>query len=126
MPTETSQQKRSLGDICGEREVLLDGGRASKAESLEHEEGEQLLCVLMSSSVATSRTMWLSLQESLDQISLAASCDFESGIQLGPWLVCSASRAVGHSELWGHGRTPATQSKQHQKIWLLAERQWMG
>lgn len=122
MPTETSQHRRCLDDICGEKEVLLDGGRANRAESLEHEEGEQLLYVLMSSSVARSRTMWLSLQESLDQISLTAPCDFESGIQLGPWLVCSASRTVGHTELWGQGRTPATQSK---KIWLPTERQWM-
>lgn len=64
------QQRRSLGGMCGEREVLLDGGRASRTESLECEEGEQLLCALMNcSSVATSGTMWLSLQEKLDQIS---------------------------------------------------------
>lgn len=50
------QQRRSLGDMRGEREVLLDGGR-----------GEQRLCALMNcSSVATSGTMWLSLQEKLD------------------------------------------------------------
>lgn len=118
------QQRRSLGDMCGEREVLLDGGRASRAETLEHEEGEQLLCARMScSSVTRSGTMWLSRQEKLGQISWTAHCSLESGSQLGAWLVCIASRTVGHTEQWGPGKTPVTQSKQHRKMWLLAKRQ---
>jgi hypothetical protein len=106
----------ALGDRHGERETLflsLDGGRARRAETLEHEEGEELLCALMGSSVASSGTEWFSLQEKLDQRSLTIPCDLESGIQFRLWLLCSI---VGYTEQWGPGRTPVIQNKQYQKI----------